>query len=410
MLLFKLKLLKFCFVKKFIYCLLAFLLSGIMLYADILFSFPCEITMYQDEKHSSSLGIGVSIGNFPEGICASSESNTVVPLKSGKYDVSLKVGSIPFKKVRLNITKPQNILVSGELIGLRIHNKGLIVTNLAPLSCNGSQLSPAQNAGILPGDIIMDINGTIPKESEEVSSLLTENTSVTIKRNNTIKKVNITPLKDDNDGKLKIGAWVRDSSAGVGTMTYISPNTLSYGALGHGISDSDTSVLFDVASGTIEKSHVVCIEKGKRGNPGQISGSFSSGTGVLGTVEKNCEVGIFGSVFSHANISGKLYPVGVMNQVETGKATILSTVDDTIREYEICILRAMPFGSATKGMAIEITDPSLLKKSGGIVQGMSGSPIIQNGKIIGAVTHVLVNDPTRGYGIFIENMLKEAGD
>ena len=187
-----------------------------------------------------------------------------------------------------------------------------------------------------------------------------------------------------------------------------SGKVITYGALGHGISDSDTGILFDVANGTIEKSRVVSVTPGKSGTPGQITGSFYGGETVAGTVTKNCEAGIFGDVFPHAEIDSVIYPVGVMSQVETGDATILSTVDGGIKEYKICILRSMPFGSATKGLAIEITDPELLGKTGGIVQGMSGSPIIQNGRLIGAVTHVLVNDPTRGYGIFIENMLTEA--
>ena len=395
--------------KKFFCCLFALCISGGILYADILSAFPGEITMYCNESHPSSLGIGVSIGNIPREVCAAGSADKVTPLKTGTFTAALKVGSLPFKTIKLNVTVPQSICASGELIGLRIHNKGLIVTNLAPVCCGGQQISPAQNAGLLPGDIIIEINGSIPKDSEQVSMLLKTDTVLTLKRNNSIKKVNVSPVIDDSDGKLKLGLWVRDSSAGVGTMTYLNPDTLTYGALGHGISDSDTGVMFDVASGTIEKSRVVRIEKGKRGAPGQISGSFSHADEVSGTVTKNCEAGIFGDIFPHSDINSVAYPVGVMSQVKTGEATILSTVDGGIKEYKICILRSMPYGAATKGLAIEITDPLLLEKTGGIVQGMSGSPIIQNGRIIGAVTHVLVNDPTRGYGIFIENMLKEAG-
>ena len=394
--------------KKFFCCLFALAVSGIILYADILFAFPSEITMYHNEVHNSSLGAGVSIGNIPREVCASTNADKVTPVKTGTFTASLKVGKLPFKTIRLNITQPRNICASGELIGLRIYNKGLIVTNLAPVSCGGKEISPAQNAGLLPGDVIIEINGSIPKDSEQVSELLKTDTQLTLRRNNSIKKVNLSPVTDDSDGKLKLGLWVRDSSAGVGTMTYINPDNLTYGALGHGISDSDTGVMFDVASGTLEKSHVVSVEKGKRGIPGQISGSFSHEGEVAGTVTKNCEAGIFGDIFPHCAIDSTLYPIGVMSQVKPGEATILSTVDGGIKEYKICILRSMPYGAATKGLAIEITDPELLEKTGGIVQGMSGSPILQNGRIIGAVTHVLVNDPTRGYGIFIENMLAES--
>ncbi len=393
--------------RKILCCLFSFLISGGILYTDILYSFPSDITMYQNETHSALLGAGVSIGNIPDEICASSGSDKVLPLKVGTYQAKLTVGNIPVRTVRLNVTRPESVCASGELIGLRIHNRGLIVTNLAPVFSGGKEVSPAQSAGLLPGDVIVEINGNVPKESGQVPSLLTNNSTLTVRRNNSIKKVMVSPVTDDSDGKLKLGLWVRDSSAGVGTMTYLNKNTLTYGALGHGISDSDTGVMFDVAHGTIEKSSVVSIEKGKRGTPGQICGSFSGADEIAGTVTKNCEAGIFGDAFPSSALDFKEYPVGVMSQVKCGDATILSAVDGEIKEYSISILRSMPYGSATKGLAIEITDPRLLDKTGGIVQGMSGSPIIQNGKIIGAVTHVLVNDPTKGYGIFIENMLKE---
>ena len=393
--------------KKILCCLFSFLVSGGILYTDILYSFPSDITMYQNETHSALLGAGVSIGNIPDDICASSGSDKVLPLKLGTYQAKLTVGSIPVRTIRLNVTRPESICASGELIGLRIHNRGLIVTNLAPVFSGGQEISPAQSSGLLPGDVIIEINGSVPKDSGQVPSLLANPSILTVRRNNSIKKVTVSPVTDDSDGRLKLGLWVRDSSAGVGTMTYLNQETLTYGALGHGISDSDTGVMFDVAHGTIEKSNVVSIEKGKRGTPGQICGSFAGADEIAGTVTKNCEAGIFGDAFPSNALYFKEYPVGVMSQVKCGEASILSAVDGEIKEYDISILRSMPYGSATKGLAIEITDPRLLEKTGGIVQGMSGSPIIQSGKIIGAVTHVLVNDPTKGYGIFIENMLKE---
>ena len=393
--------------KKSLCCLIAVTLSALIIYADILSAFPKEITMYESEAHNGYLGLGVSVGGMPEGVCAISNESTLTPLKCGTYDSTLSAINIPFRKVKVNVTKPQTLTVSGELVGLKIYNKGLIVTNLAPVICNGEEVSPAQNAGLLPGDIIFELNGKIPKTSEDVPPLLTESVILRVKRQNEIKEFNLQPVRDDSDGKLKLGLWVRDSSAGVGTMTYVNPESNSYGALGHGISDSDTGILFNVATGSIEKSHVISVKKGKRGVPGQICGSFSGTDEISGTVEKNCEAGIFGEISPQCNISGKSYPIGVMSQVKTGDATILSTIDGETKEYKIKILRSMPYGATSKGLSIEITDPVLLSKTGGIIQGMSGSPIIQNGKLVGAVTHVLVNDPTRGYGIFIENMLAE---
>jgi len=396
------------FLKKLSSCVLALFVTGVILYADILSEFPAQIIMQQNESHNRTLGMGVSISSIPEDVCVFSENNTLTPLKTGTYDATLNVGHIPFKSVKLTITKPQNLVASGELIGLKIFNNGLIVTDLAPVLCQGNETSPAQEAGLLPGDVVLKINGKVPKTSEEVASLLTDHTKITFKRRNKTKEITVYPVRDDNDGRLKLGLWVRDSSAGVGTMTYINEENHTYGALGHGISDSDTGILFNVADGSIERSHVISITKGKRGVPGQICGSFSGGE-ASGTVNKNCEAGIFGDVFPHSDLFGETYPIGVMSQVKTGDATILSAVDGEVKEYKIKILRTMPYGSTTKGLSIEIIDPDLLNKTGGIVQGMSGSPILQNGRIVGAVTHVLVNDPTRGYGIFIENMLKEAG-
>ncbi len=396
-------------LKKGLYCIFALTLSLGILYADILYSFPSEIMMHEDEIHQSSLGAGVYIGDVPKSVCTVDNANGITPLESGEYEATLKLANtVPFKKIRLRVTASQNVYASGELIGLRLHNNGLIVTGTSDITCNNKASSPAKNAGISPGDVILEINGKRVLSSEDVAPLLSETSSLTVLHNNTIKKITVTPVKDDTDGKLKLGIWARDSTAGVGTMTFFDTTTSSYGALGHSISDSDTGVLFDIAKGSIEKSHVISVTKGTTGTPGEICGSFSSADNIIGTVEKNCEAGVFGKISALPMLSGTSYPVGVMSQVKEGQASILSTVDDTVKEYEILILRSMPFGSATKGMMIEVTDKELLSKTGGIVQGMSGSPILQDGKIIGAVTHVLVNDPTRGYGIFIENMLSEA--
>ena len=396
-------------VKKLLLCTLALILSGVILYSDLIYSFPAEITMFQNEAHNSSLGAGVFVGDIPQSVTVWDSKNGIVPLKSGEYEATLKIANtIPFRKIRLHVTPSYSVNASGELIGLRIFNKGLIITETSSIKRNGKDCSPAKDAGIFPGDVILEINGTRVTSGDSVAPLLTDNTTVTILRNNTLKKLTLSPVKDDSDGVLKLGIWVRDSTAGVGTLTYYNTGTATYGALGHPISDSDTGITFNVERGSIEKSSVVSIKKGTNGTAGEIRGSFSSSKDIIGTVEKNCETGIFGKIASTKNLTGKTYPIGVMSQVKEGNATILSTVDDSVKEYEIKILRSMPFGSATKGMMIEITDPELLSKTGGIVQGMSGSPIIQNGKLIGAVTHVLVNDPTKGYGIFIENMLAEA--
>ncbi len=397
--------------KKIIIVSLSAFFSLSLLYADVLYSFPSEITMYKGQEHNKNIGAGVNIGGISNEICAS-KNDSLVPLKKGEFESTLTVaGKIPFKKVKIKVKGQEELFASGALIGMRIFNKGLIVTDTKKFTdTNSKKTSPASEAGIRQGDVIVKINSYLPETSEKVSGLLKEGKNeIEILRGNLKMTFYVTPKRDFSDNLLKLGVMVRDSTAGVGTVTYFSPDNLTYGALGHGISDSDTGVLFDTQKGTVEKSHVVSVKKSEEGSPGEILGSFSTDGDILGTVEKNCDEGIFGRLVSNHNLAGTSYPVGLISQVDVGDAQILSTVDDSIKSYEIKILRTLPFKTACKSMIIEITDPELLQKTGGIVQGMSGSPIIQNGKLIGAVTHVFVNDPTRGYGIFIENMLEKAG-
>ena len=382
--------------------------AAVMLYIELIYSFPSEITMYCGQQHKSTLGAGVTIGNFSPDMCKA-EVETLVPLKEGEYSARLMIGrSIPYKTVKINVTAPESVYASGELVGLRMYNRGLIVVETAQVPSENGAVSPAGSAGICASDVILEINGQEPESTNDVSELIKEEkNTLKILCNEKQKEVEVTPVKDPETGKLRLGLWVRDSTAGVGTLTYYQAENLSYGALGHSISDSDTGRMFSVRKGSIEKSNVMSVKKGERGTPGEIYGSFGI-DGMCGTIEKNCESGIFGKITNPEQITGTKLPIGLINQVKEGDASIISTVDEITDTYKIKILRVMPFGMATKGMLIEITDERLLEKTGGIVQGMSGSPIIQNGRIVGAVTHVFVNDPTRGYGIFIENMLAEA--
>ena len=395
--------------KKIMSLFFALSISALILYADMLFSYPSEITMYHGEPHSARMGGGVFLSDISPNLPVNSSSESVTPLKTGVYDASLSIGgAIPFKKVKINVTPPDYLYASGELIGLRIHNKGLIVIDTTAIEGSGQTLSPAEVAGIQKGDIILEINGSAPQSSGDVSHLIkADKVEVTLSRNNHLFSVSVNPVTDKTDGIPKIGVWVRDSTAGVGTMTYFNPETKDFGALGHSISDSDTGVMFDILKGTVEKSHVVSLKKGTKGSPGEICVGFSSNE-ISGTIIKNCESGVFGVLTDNSTITGTLYPAAPINQVESGSAYILSNVDNGIKKYAIEILRTNPFGSAAKGLVIKVTDKALIEKTGGIVQGMSGSPIIQNEKLVGAVTHVLVNDPTRGYGIFIEKMLSES--
>lgn len=394
-------------VKKILICLASFTLCGLTIYSEMVYSLPNRMHMFRGEAYSTVVFPGIKISG---GELAASAENTVVPAKVGEFTASLSFADIPVKAVRLSVTEARSLYASGELIGLRLYNRGLIVTETTGFYTeNGYAQSPAALGGMIPGDVIVKINGIAPLSAADVAPLLKEGeNTIELTRDNRRKTLVVTPEKASADNTLKLGALVRDSAAGVGTLTYFDPHDLSYGALGHGISDSDTGTMFDLLKGSIEKSGVLSVTKGARGRPGEICGSFSQNGEICGNATVNCAVGVFGTLEKNAPVSAALMPVGLSAGVTSGDASIISTVDDRPREYSIKILRTTGFGSATKSMLIKVTDARLLERTGGIIQGMSGSPIIQNGKIIGAVTHVFVNDPTRGYGIFIENMLAAA--
>ena len=237
--------------------------------------------------------------------------------------------------------------------------------------------------------------------------------SLTIKRDNKEFVVNVNPIKSEQDGEYRLGLWVRDKTAGVGTLSYIHPGSRKVGSLGHAITDVDTGVLLSVRDGEIVKSKVISIEQGKRGTPGEIKGVFYETNNPIGKIEKNTQLGIYGELFS--DVEGidkqKSMPIAYQHEVKEGAAFILTTLDNnTIEKFDVEIAKInLQTKPEPKSMIIKITDRKLLERAGGIIQGMSGSPIIQNDKIVGVITHVLVNNPTKGYGVFIEWMVLESG-
>ena len=287
--------------------------------------------------------------------------------------------------------------------GVKFYCDGLIVINI-------DDGSPAAKSGICVGDIITKVDGSKISQNEELAALVAscggKELTLTYTHDGKECKASVRPTL--RDGEYKLGLWVRDSAAGLGTMTFYNPSNGTFGALGHSISDADTARLLPLRKGTIVPAAITGIVKGNTGSPGQLSGTFLDSS-VLGNVFKNCDCGIFGTVDSAKNYDAEPVEIGLSGDVKTGKATIRCTLDSTgVKEYDIEILKInRDENQRTKNMLIKVTDAELLEKTGGIVQGMSGSPIIQNGKLIGAVTHVLVSDPKQGYAVFIENMLAE---
>lgn len=291
---------------------------------------------------------------------------------------------------------PKTLIPGGCTVGVKLYTQGLVVTGF-------ESRSAAKAAGLKKGDVIIQVDGEAVHTAAALRECLEEEQVILkILRNGREAEFCVRPNGN------QIGAYVRDSLSGIGTVTYYDPDTGAFGALGHGVSDSETKMLLPVEAGVVVESSVADVKKGRDGAPGELKGSFDVNT-ILGKVERNAERGIFGTL--DVPIPGTPLPVAEAGEAEPGPAEIWANVDGReVRSYSVEILRIYPHADETgRNLLLEVTDPALLSATGGIVQGMSGSPIIQNGRLLGAVTHVLVNDSAKGYGIFIENMLDAAG-
>lgn len=302
------------------------------------------------------------------------------------------------------------LVPGGQSIGVAVSTDGVVVVGASDV---GSAPSPARLAGLRSGDVIVAIDGNEVGGSSEIAGMLDgDECRVTYSRNGDQRDALLKPAYDKSDGLYKLGIWVRDSAAGIGTLTYYDPETGRYGALGHAITDADAGIVLPVNGGTIYENSIIGVEKGRSGRPGEILGQFYDG-GAVGEVDTNSMYGIFGDMSAAPETTE--YEGGMetlpKGELRTGRATILTTVDDTgLREFECEIVRIDRSEQAqNRSFTIRITDDELINVTGGIVQGMSGSPVIQDGRLAGAVTHVYIDDPTMGYGVFIDNMLEAAG-
>ncbi|PKR78946.1 SpoIVB peptidase [Halalkalibacillus sediminis] len=312
------------------------------------------------------------------------------------------------------------IVPGGQSIGVKLHTAGVVVVGFSKTKTDDGETSAAKEAGIEVGDLILRLNDAEIKDMSQFTSEIKkleandEKVKLLVKRSEQIFPVSVTPVHDQEENKFRLGLFIRDATSGIGTMTFYDPETKKYGALGHMITDHQTRQPVDIYNGKIVSSDITSIDKGRSGAPGEKKGEFSLSDQSIGTIQRNSDFGIFGKLQRADTIfEGKInsMPVARANEVKEGKAKILTVVKDAeVEEYEIEIISSVPSRTPeTKGMIIKVTDPKLLKETGGIVQGMSGSPIIQNDKIIGAVTHVFLNDPTSGYGVHVEWMLNETG-
>lgn len=310
------------------------------------------------------------------------------------------------------------IIPGGQSIGVQLETLGVLVVGHHVVQGETGKLSPGEEAKVDVGDIIIEINGNEIKTMRDIKPFVNEAgknnkaLNIKIKRGKETIETSLNPALDKKDNEYKIGLYIRDSAAGIGTMTFYDPETKRYGALGHVISDISTKKPIEMVNGSIVGSTVTAIEKANHGNPGEKQARFSMDRQQLGSIIKNTPHGIFGIL--NDDISNGKYdkPLEITqaHEVKEGPAKILTVVDkEKVEEFDVEIISSVPQKKKDiKGMVIKITDPELLERTGGIVQGMSGSPIIQDGKIVGAITHVFLNDPTSGYGVHIEWMLQDA--
>ena len=316
--------------------------------------------------------------------------------------------------VTARAAEARTVLPLGRAVGIKLFSDGVMVVGFSEVAGETGSSAPARDCGLREGDIITHINREEVDSIEEVQSVLQAvgGAPMSIRAVGDDKTVQLTAqaVQCGSDGQYKLGAWIRDSMAGIGTLTFCDPETGCFGALGHGISDVDTAKLMPLQSGALLYSEVTDVQKGEKGAPGELHGAFQAQR-ELGQLSANTAGGVFGTLTDESLLQGlEPVPVASRGEVRTGEATILSNIaGDQVEEYTVEIVHLYPANdSDTRNLMLKVTDPRLLEATGGIVQGMSGSPILQNGKLVGAVTHVLVNDPTQGYGILAETMLSQA--
>lgn len=326
-----------------------------------------------------------------------------------EFKVDLKAfGIIPFSTVSVEVVDELHVAVLGTPFGMKLYTEGVLVIDLTAVETAHGNLNPAEAAGIKKGDYIVSVDGKKVATNEELSAAVEASAGnemrFEIKRNGKTKIIRFCAAVSKETGNYKIGLWVRDSSAGIGTLTFYSPATGVVCGLGHGVCDEDTGELLELNSGELVSAEIIGIEKGDSGSPGQLKGKFNYT--ALGAIDCNAENGVYSFLKGSINLSN-LTEIALKQEIKDGEAQILCTLNGNTPKLYSCRVkkRTSSYLSPTQNLLITVTDAELLNLTGGIVQGMSGSPVLQNGKLIGAVTHVLIDDPTSGYGIFAENML-----
>ena len=379
--------------------------------SNISFGFPFTVNLEEnleaalgDESNIPADKIKLTEGNF------AGQNVTIQSSETGDFQLSLKIlGLFTYKTIDVEVTDQRYLYPSGRPIGLYLETDGVMVIGTSQLTAySGQEISPAEGL-VKSGDYILAVDEVAVDDKERLSEMICNRDgeiTFTIRRNGEISDVSVHSIRCA-DGIYRTGIWVRDDVQGIGTLTYVDQKG-NFGCLGHGISDTDTGQIVESCEGDLYQANIRDVLRGRIGSPGSLIGMIVYGeAGFYGTITQNTPKGVFGKIdVSTMDIcESEAVPVGYRGEIEIGPAQMLCTINGETDYYDIWINKINLGSQDNKSMTIEVTDQRLLEKTGGILQGMSGSPVIQNGKLVGAVTHVLVNDPTRGYGIFIENML-----
>lgn len=393
----------------------------VILFLLVVYMYVCNISMLPNNiilmqgealNLNTILGINVKSSSLSNAVTASSNLNNSIAENTGKMELELDLFNLfPVKDVTVNVIPKTKVVPLGKTIGMRLYTEGVLVVGMSEIEGK----KPYENSGIETGDKIVEVNNVEIKSTDELIQCVNSanGSSVEIKYindKNEEEVANITPAKTA-ENEYKLGLWVRDAAAGVGTVTFYEPSSGEFGALGHGINDVDTYELIDIANGEIVTTNIIDIVKGEKGSPGEIRGIIE-GERTIGNVSKNTSFGVYGNMLNTTSLNiNKESELEVANrsEIKLGKAEIMCELENgKVEKYEIEIQKIfLDNNSDNKSMLIKVTDEELIEKTGGIIQGMSGAPVIQSGKFIGAVTHVLVNDPQMGYAIFGDLMIKQ---
>ena len=400
------------------------------------FYLPHNISLIEGQEHMFEFSLPVKARLTPEkmGVLKINnepinQNNIKIDLKEpftmqvddlGRVDVRLSLlGLIPLVNMKVDVMPHTQVIPCGNTVGVKISTDGVMVLGLGSVQAiDDKSYEPCK--GILEiGDLILEVNDKLLTSKEDLIESITQSDNeplkLKVRRGKSITYHNVNPVYSKEEEVYKLGVWVRDSTQGIGTITYYNPATQTYGALGHGITDVDTKQIMSVKGGELVRTEIISIKKGRKGQPGELSGVINTDEeSIIGNISKNTEQGIYGNLYEPGQDILQSEPVylGFQDEVKEGEAYILANISgDKVEKFKVDIQKLSKYNNdISKGMIVKIVDEKLINATNGIVQGMSGSPIIQNNKLIGAITHVFVQDPTKGYGIFIENMIQKENE